>query len=63
MALFLMNPTCINLSGVTSLLRHGVRSGCLWEKDRAAKAPRIALDLWAVLLVVLIGLILLLRKS
>lgn len=62
LSLFLMNLICINLAGVTTFLVQGIRPATWWEKDRAAKATRIAIVLWAVLLAALIGLILLLRK-
>ncbi|WP_198420630.1 TIGR00341 family protein [Sulfuriferula nivalis] len=63
LSLFLMNLICINLAGVTTFLVQGIRPATWWEKDRAVKATRIALALWAVLLAALISLILLLRKS
>lgn len=61
--LFLMNLVCINLAGVTTFLVQGIRPATWWEKDRAVKATRNAIVLWAVLLAALIGLILLLRKT
>jgi uncharacterized hydrophobic protein (TIGR00341 family) len=63
LSLFLMNLICINLAGVTTFLVQGIRPATWWEKDRATKATRIAIALWAVLLAALIGMILLLRKS
>jgi uncharacterized hydrophobic protein (TIGR00341 family) len=61
--LFLMNLICVNLAGVTTFLVRGIRPVTWWEKDRATKATRIAIGLWAVLLAALIGLVLLLRKG
>ncbi len=63
LSLFLMNLICVNLAGVTTFLVQGIRPATWWEKDRAVKATRNALVLWAVLLAALIGLILLLRKT
>jgi uncharacterized hydrophobic protein (TIGR00341 family) len=63
LSLFLMNLICINLAGVTTFLVQGIRPATWWEKDRAVKATRNAIVLWAVLLAALIGLILLLRKT
>jgi uncharacterized hydrophobic protein (TIGR00341 family) len=63
LALFLMNLICVNLAGVTTFLVQGIRPATWWEKDRAVKATRIAVVLWAVLLAALIGLILLLRRT
>ena len=63
LSLFLMNLICVNLAGVTTFLVQGIRPATWWEKDRAVKATRIALVLWAALLAALIGLILLLRKT
>jgi hypothetical protein len=58
-----MNLICVNLAGVTTFLVQGIRPATWWEKDRAVKATRIAIVLWAVLLAALIGLILLLRRT
>ncbi len=63
LALFLMNLVCVNLAGVTTFLIQGLRPATWWEKDRAVKATRIAIALWAVLLAALAGMILLLRKG
>lgn len=63
LSLLLMNLICVNLAGVTTFLVQGIRPASWWEKDRAVKATRIALVLWAVLLAALVGLILLLRKT
>jgi uncharacterized hydrophobic protein (TIGR00341 family) len=63
LSLFLMNLICVNLAGVTTFLVQGIRPATWWEKDRAVKASRIAIVLWAALLAGLIGMILLLRKG
>lgn len=63
LSLFLMNLICVNLAGVITFLVKGIRPAIWWEKDRAAKATRIAIGMWATLLAVLVGLILLLRKG
>lgn len=63
LSLFLINLICINLAGVTTFLVQGIRPATWWEKDRAVKATRIAIALWATLLAALIGLILLLGRS
>lgn len=60
LSLFLMNLICINLAGVTTFLVQGIRPASWLEKDRAAKATRISIMLWGVLLAALIGLILVL---
>ncbi len=59
LSLFLMNVICVNLAGVTTFVAQGIRPARWWEKDRAAKATRIAIGMWAALLAVLLGLILL----
>jgi hypothetical protein len=41
----------------------GIRPAIWWEKDRAVKATRIAIVLWATLLAALIGLVLLLPTA
>jgi hypothetical protein len=53
----------VNLAGVMTFLVQGIRPAIWWEKDRAVKATRIAIGLWAALLARLVGLILLLRKG
>jgi uncharacterized hydrophobic protein (TIGR00341 family) len=63
LSLFLMNLICVNLAGVTTFLVQGIRPATWWEKDRAVKATRVALVLWAVLLTALVGSLLLLRKA
>ena len=63
LSLFLMNLICVNLAGVITFLIQGIRPAVWWEKDSAKKATRIAIGLVAVMLAVLIGMILLLRKG
>ena len=63
LSLFLMNLICVNLAGVTTFLVQGIRPATWWEKDRAAKATRIAIGLWVALLAALVGMILFLRKG
>lgn len=60
-SLFLMNLICINLAGVITFLVQGIHPAAWWEKDRAAKASKIAIILWAALLAMLICLILLIK--
>lgn len=63
LSLLVANLICLNLAGVVTFLVQGIRPASWWEKERAAKASRIAITLWVTLLAVLIGMILLLRKS
>ena len=63
LSLFLMNLICVNLVGVTTFLVQGIHPATWWEKDRAAKATRIAIALWVALLAGLAGMILLLQKG
>lgn len=63
LSLFLMNLICVNLAGVTTFLVQGIRPATWWKKDRAVKATIIAIALWVVLLAILGGGILLLRKG
>lgn len=58
LALFLVNLICVNLSGVVTFLVQGIHPATWWEKDQAEKAIYTAIRLWAVLLLILIGLIL-----
>ncbi len=62
LSLFLMNVLCVNLAGVTTFAAQGIRPSNWWEKDRAAKATRIAIAVWAALLAVLVGLIVLFAR-
>ena len=63
LSLFLMNLICVNLAGVTTFLVQGIHTASWWEKDRAAKATRIAIVLWVALLAALVAMILLLQKG
>ena len=63
LSLFMVNLICVNLAGVTTFLVQGIHPASWWEKERAAKATRIAIGLWVALLAVLVGLIMLLRKG
>ncbi len=63
LSLFLLNLICVNLAGVTTFLAQGIRPATWWEKDRAMKATRIAIGLWATLLAILAGLVLMLREG
>jgi uncharacterized hydrophobic protein (TIGR00341 family) len=62
-SLFLVNLICVNLAGVTTFVLQGIKPTSWWEKDRAVKATRIAIALSVVLLAVLVGMILLVRKG
>lgn len=63
LSLLIANLICLNLAAVLTFVAQGIRPATWWEKDRAKKATRIAIGLWATLLVVLVSLILLLRKA
>jgi uncharacterized hydrophobic protein (TIGR00341 family) len=63
LTLFLVNLICVNLAGVTTFLVQGMRPTNWWEKDRATKATRIAIGLWAALLAALIAIILLVPED
>jgi uncharacterized membrane protein len=63
LSLFLVNLISINRVGVTTFLVQGIHLATWWEKDQAEKATHIALRLWAAMLVVLVGLILLFQKG
>jgi len=57
------NETPQPLPGVMTPLVQGIRPATWWEKDRAAKATRISIGLWVVLLVALVGMVLPLRRG
>lgn len=60
--LFLVNLICVNLAGVLTFFVQGIQPTTWYDKDRASKATRTAIVLWGVLLAVLIGIVLLLKK-
>ena len=62
LSLFLMNLICVNLAGVTTFLVQGIRPSTWLEKDRAAKATRIAIGLWLAMLAALLGMVWFLRE-
>lgn len=49
LSMFMVNLICVNLAGVVTFLVQGIHPATWWEKDRAAKATRIAIILWAAL--------------
>ena len=59
--LFLINLICVNLAGVLTFLLQGIRPLTWWEATKAKKATRIALMIWAFLLITLTLMILLSR--
>lgn len=62
-SLLLANLICLNLAAVVTFRAQGIHPATWWEKDRAAKATRIAIALWVTLLAALIGLVLAFRTS
>ena len=61
--LFGMNIISVNLAGVITFLIQGIHPVMWWEKDRASKATYRAIMLWAVLLSILVGILVLIHKS
>jgi len=56
LVLVLTNVTCVNLAAVATFLVQKVRPRTWWEADRARRATRAAMIVWAVLLAVLVTL-------
>ncbi len=54
MVLFLINLTCINLSGVLTFLVEGIEPRSWWKADKAKKMARLATIIWFSLLAVLV---------
>jgi uncharacterized hydrophobic protein (TIGR00341 family) len=52
------NVVCVNLSGVVTFRLRGIRPRTWWEASRARRATRIAMAIWAGLLVLVVALIL-----
>jgi|Deesub1362A_J573_1020465.scaffolds.fasta_scaffold00005_48 uncharacterized hydrophobic protein (TIGR00341 family) len=63
MMLLLINIISINLAGVTTFLAQGIRPLTWWEAEKARRATRVAIALWASLLLVLVVVILVSPKS
>lgn len=60
--LALVNIICVNLAGVGIFLWQGIRPHFFWEETRARRMIRIAVVIWAGLLVLLVVLIYLNRR-
>lgn len=57
MLLFLINLTCINLSGVLTFLLEGIRPKSWWEAEKAKRMSRLAMIVWISLLSALVAVI------
>lgn len=57
--LLLVNVICINLAGVMTFLVQGIGPATWWEAKKARRATRRAIVVWAILLLVLVGVMLL----
>lgn len=55
--LVVANVICVNLAGVITFLLQGVRPRSWWEAERARKATRAAIALWATLLALLSAIV------
>jgi uncharacterized hydrophobic protein (TIGR00341 family) len=51
--LLVANVVCVNLAGVVTFLAQGVRPRTWWEAERARRATRLAMTIWATLLTLL----------
>ena len=56
--LALANVICVNLAGIVTFSLQGIRPATWWEKSKAGKAKRRALQIWIILLVLLAGIVL-----
>jgi uncharacterized hydrophobic protein (TIGR00341 family) len=57
------NVICVNLAGVATFLAQGIRPTAWWEAERARRSTRIAIAVWAALLVALLAAILLAQRT
>lgn len=57
MLLVLTNVICLNLSGVLTFVVQGVRPRTYWKAAKAERATRIAITIWALLLLLLVAVI------
>ena len=63
-ALFVfINIICINLAGVITFVLQGIKPLTWWEEDKAKKATRMAIAMWAILLLMLLAIILVSHKK
>jgi uncharacterized hydrophobic protein (TIGR00341 family) len=60
--LVVANVTCLNLAAVATFLLQKVRPRTWWETERAARATRLAVTTWVVMLVIL-ALLIVLRQQ
>jgi len=56
--LTLTNVTCINLAAMATFFLQKVRPRTWWEAEQARSATRLAITIWVLMLVVLLGLML-----
>ncbi len=56
--LVLANVICVNLAGIAMFRLQGIRPRTWWDDERARKHSRLAIGLWAILLVCLVFIIL-----
>lgn len=61
--LFLINLICVNLAGVVTFLAQGIHPLTWWEANRAKRATRIAIFIWAGLLFALVIFIFLSQRT
>jgi uncharacterized hydrophobic protein (TIGR00341 family) len=61
--LVMTNIVCINLSGIVTFLVQGIQPRKWWEADKARRATRNAIVLWAILLLLLAVVIYLSRRN
>lgn len=57
------NIICINLAGVITFLLQGIKPLTWWEEDKAKKATKIAIMLWVSLLLMLLMIIFVSKKT
>lgn len=58
---FLANTICVNLAGILTFLLAGITPKYWWEEKKARKYSMRAVMIWAVMLLVLLGVVLLLK--
>lgn len=61
--LLLANLICVNLAGVVTFMLQGVRPISWWEANQARRATRIAILIWAALLLALVSAIVLSQRT
>ena len=60
--LLAVNIICVNLAGAATFVTQEIRLRAWWEADRAKRSSRLAVSIWAALLMIPIVIILFAKR-